>query len=264
MVFLLAFLVFVSFSSVTGANPINIDNSTSDGGIKNAVDNLDNNGTLFLDNGIYSGVNNTNILINKNVTIVGKDKQSTIIDGSGISRIFNITSGNSLTLINLTIRNCKSDIGGSIYSQGSLTLENCIFTNNSAVYNIDNPISGYGGAIAIFGNVDNVNIINSTFDSNNATGLGGVFYFDGKVNGINIANSNFYNNYGALGGGLYINNTFNGNLRITNSTFRGNNASGPGGAICFNNEVNGSVIIINSSFNNHSSFGIGGCYLFYE
>ncbi|MEA4957259.1 hypothetical protein SDC9_08437 [bioreactor metagenome] len=256
---LLLFLAFVSFTSVNGANPIHINNST-DGGIKNAVDSLNNNDTLLLDNGVYFGENNTNIQVNKNITIIGKDKQNTIIDGKGISGIFNISSGNSITLINITIKNGHSNRGGAIYSEGTITLENCIFMNNTVDY--DPYGNNYGGAIAVFSDVNDVNIINSTFDSNNAIGPGGAIYFDGKVNGINIINSSFYNNTCYVGGAIFFNNSVSGNTRISNSKFENNNANGPGGAICFYNNVSGFISIVDSYFIENHAFGVGGAIYF--
>ncbi|MGL6297587.1 MAG: hypothetical protein ACRC1M_00280, partial [Methanobacteriaceae archaeon] len=109
----MALAIFTSFSpisaavvtngtvvSVNGSNTINegIGNLTTSG-----------NGTIYLNDKYYNGSGNVGIGINgnRNITIIGNGTGSngTVIDGNGASRIFNIQTGNSLTLINLTIIN---------------------------------------------------------------------------------------------------------------------------------------------------------------
>src|SRR5439155_6157186 len=57
-------------------------------------------------------------------------KRSSAI-GTSDFRIFNVSSGN-VTISGLTVSNGRDDVGGGIYSQGSLTLNDCAVTGNIA------------------------------------------------------------------------------------------------------------------------------------
>lgn len=84
--------------------------------IKNATGTVNKNGTVNIANGVYTGVNNTNITINKNMAIKGQSKESTIINGTGTNWIFHIPGGINVTITNLTLTNGKSTSkGGAIY-----------------------------------------------------------------------------------------------------------------------------------------------------
>ena len=61
------------------------------------------NGIINIADGQYTGTNNTNITINKNITIQGQSETGTIINGTGINWIFSIPSGITVTFNNLTL-----------------------------------------------------------------------------------------------------------------------------------------------------------------
>ncbi|OQD59287.1 adhesin-like protein [Methanobrevibacter arboriphilus JCM 13429 = DSM 1125] len=180
-------LVFISLSAINAAEH-NITNTTS-GGLNRTVTDAGNGDIINLEEGIYTE-NVTNIIINKNLTIIGKNPQNTIIDAQKFGRIFNITSGNSLILINITLLNGTSSFGGSILNNGTLTLENTIFTKNN--------VTGSGGAIYSNGTL---NIINSNFINNTANSGGAIYSYDNNT--LNINNSNFtINKANNLGGAI--------------------------------------------------------------
>ena len=87
--------------------------------IQNATGTVSNGGTVNIANGIYAGVNNTNITINKNMTIRGQSKSSTIINGTGTAQIFQILRGMNVTIENLTFANGKATAGGAINNLGN-------------------------------------------------------------------------------------------------------------------------------------------------
>ena len=137
----LAILFLFTLSIVNAAGTVNINNTT-DGGIAKGIIDTETNGILNLDEGIYKGINNTNLTIDRNLTIIGKSRENTIIDGEGSNWVFNINGNYSVTFTNLTIKNAKKTKNGAgIYSvsQQTLKIENCSFINNSGQY---------GGAIA--------------------------------------------------------------------------------------------------------------------
>ena len=230
--------------------------------IKNATGTVNSNGTIYISKGTYY---ESNIQINTNMTIIGESQQNTIINGqqSGHS-IFTIASGVYLTIINLTLTNGTSDIGGAIANYGNLNVYNSTFINNKA---------SYGGAINN-GDDGALTVNNSTFDNNTGT-YGGVIWNSGDSS--TLTNNTFTNNIGTYGGVIY--NEHTGTIIVTNNTFDNNTAT-TGGAIfnygtstetsnTFNNNTatkggaiynQGTSTLVNNSFNNNTATKGGAIY----
>src|SRR4029077_8880564 len=88
-----------------------------------------------------------------------------IVDGANSWRIFDVSSGATLELKNLTIADANdlASSGGGIYNgQGTLTVVNSTLLNNF----------GFNAGGAIF-NDGALTVTNSTFVGNSATDLGG-------------------------------------------------------------------------------------------
>lgn len=134
--------------------------------IECAVNNSEGDSTIYLNDGEYVGANNRNITIDKSITIIGKSKENTIINGDSSAILFNVTG--RLTLINVTLLNGYStENGGSIYCDGgAINIKNCILKNSTAEAN--------GGAI--YNNLGVLNIEDSLFINNSASDYGGVLY----------------------------------------------------------------------------------------
>ncbi len=127
---------------------------------------------VHISNGTYTGTKNTNIVINKNINIIGQNSNSTIINAQNTSRIFIINSGCNVTILNLTLQNGNStNYGGAIYNGGNLTVTNSIFTGNTA--------SSFGGAIYNYG-ITNVNFNRIT--TNTAIQGRAIYNNGGEVN----------------------------------------------------------------------------------
>ncbi|MBI5459884.1 hypothetical protein [Methanobacterium sp.] len=210
--------------------------------IGNATGTVDSNGIVQIADGQYTGTGNTNITINKNMNITGESQSGTIINGTDNSWVFNIQPGITVTICNLTITNgYTTGSGGAIYNQGTLTLENCSFTNNTAncqsslegggaVYNYQSTlrvvncsfindrtlgIYHYGGAIGSF--LGTLDVTGCTFEGNVAEDRGGaISNFQGTSN---ISNSTFLGNYGSSDSAIY---NIYGSMNITNCTFTNN------------------------------------------
>lgn len=252
--------------------------------IKNATSTVNGGGTVYIDSGTYK---ENNITINTNMTIIGQNQETTIIDGADTNNIFNVQSGVQVTISNLTLLNGTFTNGGAIYNQGKLTLNNNNFINNSAVnggsvYNensgtltvtssnfINNSATDFGGAIYNSG-TSKVNDCNFT---NNMAGMGGAIYnystliasgnsftdnaaCDGGVivneDVLILSSSNFSNNTAMCAGGAIIN--FNAcTLTVTNSTFIGNTATFGGVVVNY-----GIVNFTSSSFSNNNASQYGG------
>jgi hypothetical protein len=239
--------------------------------IKSATNTVQSGGTVSIANGVY---NENNIIITKNMNIVGQTQQSTIIDGNNTNSIFFIQSGIFVTIKNLTLTNGTSSMGGAISNLGMLSLNNTTLMNNTATsegyggaitnqgtLNIDNSIfsnntatsEGFGGAI--FNSNGMLNVNNSTFTGNTAGDEG----FGGAIENLGILvinGSNFIDNsagYEGFGGSIYNDNVCN----ITSSIFTNNSAIGGFGGAIFNSDkslnVTSSIFIGNTI--DSSSFG---------
>lgn len=239
--------------------------------IQKGISSIQDNGTLKIGNGKYSGVNNTNITIDRNMNIIGESQAGTIIDGENLNRIFFIPSGVNVNIYNLTFINGNNTGSGAIQNNGTLTVNNCIFTSNTAGWN--GTSTNYGGAI---NNQGTLTVNNSIFNNNDAR-VGGAIY-NSPYATLNVNNSIFTNNAGKLGGAIYNHGTsfvksstftdntavrggaiFNLNydqlLDVDNCIFTNNNALYFGGAI-YNND--GNVTVKGSFFTGNSAPEIGG------
>jgi len=241
LIFSLIIILFTLINSVNAETITTISNTTAEG-IKGNIGSYD---TIYLNPGTYSGANNTNFTINKNVKIIGNgSKENIIIRGSMNNNTFIIEENVKVTFINITfmagkIRNggnlfidhctfsSRSTIssgsgygngfgGGAILNTGNITINNSIFTNCS---------SNYGGAIC---NLGNLSILNSNFTNNaarGAIGSGDIQYHYGgaiySVGFLNITNCNFINNTAYQGGCILA---YKGELIISNSRLENNEA----------------------------------------
>ena len=203
-------------------------------------------GTVHIANGTYTGTGNVGITINTNVNIVGESKYLAIIDGQNANRMFTISSGYTVTISSLTLQNglASNSNGGAIQNSGTLTINNCAFTSNSADAN--------GGAIY---NDGTLTVSGSIFTSNVANAYyGGAIYNEGT---LTVSGSTFTNNEGYDGGAIAGGTTTvqpSGALTITGSTFTGNTASSAGGAVW----THGTCNITSSTFTGNSANTSGG------
>ena len=171
------------------------------------------------------------IVINKNLTITGPSAPLTI-SGNNTNRIFNIQTGNSVSISNLTFTSGQANFGGAIFNQGNLTVRSCTFTGNSAVGSgaeggaIDSEGGGEGGSLTV---------INSTISGNNSDGDGGGILNCGNSVGI-LTNVTITNNHAdadanseGLGGGLAQ--VSSSNLTLNNTIIAGNFRNSGGAVI---------------------------------
>jgi len=205
---MILFAFSLQFSSA--ASDIKIINNTTDGGITealNSVDSTDSGEIIHLTPGVYSGENNTNILVDKNVTFKGRGDK-TVIDGKSRGNLFIIGENVNVTFINIVFLNAASQYGAAVYnnfSSSHVTFINCIFKDNTAMF---------GAAIY---NEGNVVVKNSIFIDNLAIYNGGAIYNNGD---FTIINSNFTSNVANFGGAIFNNGTMN----ARNCNFITNNA----------------------------------------
>lgn len=114
---------------------------------------------------------------------------STATNAAGV-RLFRITTGVSLTLINLTLSNGRSTNGGAVYNQGNLIAINCAFSSNRA--------AGRAGVAGVNGQDEDNSGGSGSAGGNGNPGLGGAIYND-SAGVASFTNCTFRLN-GAIGG----------------------------------------------------------------
>lgn len=207
------------------------------------------------------------INLTKNLTIDGTGAANLTISGNNTGRVFEVAKHIDATVRNLSITNGYSTSRGGgirVVDYGSITVENCRFSNNRG---------GLGGAIHI-GYASKGTVINSSFDSNDGT-LAKSGFSSGAIatygsGNLTVKNSQFTNNKGVNGGAIY---SLLGGLTVENSVFRNNSSEGDigGGAIFTDGAdpvgpgttVGGVIAIRGSRFEGNQTKGEGGALLLY-
>ena len=238
--------------------------------LANSIENTSEDSVLSLDRDYeYDSGNTEGILINKSITIDGKDH---VLDGANASRIFLISNSN-VTLKNLIFKNGFGDDGGAIQlSNSTLSISNCTFINNranaggGAIYaslsnvsiegcefsrNFGEGLYVSGGAVHLFNS--SADISSSRFSNNSADAGGAIF---GLGSSLDLKSSELsYNEASFYGGGVF----FEFFLKINSTVFHDNRAGLRGGAVhaSYLTEDNGiMVLILNSKiFSNTASYG---------
>jgi uncharacterized repeat protein (TIGR01451 family) len=204
-----------------GGNPVGFVYSS----IAAAITVAHSGDTIMLENG--ATFQEHGLVINKNLNFDVFNNGYATIDAKNLGNIFLISNGVTVNLKNLILKNGKSTLGGAIYNNGTLTVNNCAFQDNTATKN--------GGAIYNDGTLT-YNAVTHT--SETVTKNGGT---------LTVINSSFTGNKALNGGAIYNAGTLNittsatltdftitqngGTLSVINSVFKNNSATQNGGAI---------------------------------
>ncbi len=140
---LTAILIVSSFSLVMTILPENVRASTLYVGgsgpgnytkIQDAIDNASSGETIYVYNGTYY----ENIVVDKSLSLVGEDRNTTMIDGNGIGTVIYSMTANWLNITEFTITNSGSglfDAGMKIYSsQRGYIANNNILNNKEGIF----------------------------------------------------------------------------------------------------------------------------------
>jgi CSLREA domain-containing protein len=164
-------------------------------------------------------INIRNNLTIDGLTIIGYSVISAAVSGGNIDRVFSIAPGAVVTFTNMKIKDGTSVIGGGIYNEGTLTLQNVHVQENSALYDGGGiysglgavPIApGYDSASSYSGGIDSVSVtipiltlIDSAFLDNTAGSNGGGIANKGGA--LNMSGGTFLetNTADDSGGGIY-------------------------------------------------------------
>jgi len=204
------------------------------------------------------------------LTITGADQATTIIDGGGLDRVFDVHSGSTVEISGVTVQNGSLWYGAGIRNNSTLTLTSSTVSGNTGAH---------GGGIY---NRGTLTLINSTVTRNTSAAFGGGGIYSqgtltvtgstittnvaGEGGGINIrtgtatiTNTIISDNTGGGGSGGGINIAIDTTLTLTGSTVHGNSARFGGGM--FINQR--SVVALSDSTvsNNMASTDGGGIYI---
>lgn len=184
------------------------------------------------------------ITIDKNLTLIGagageSPAANTILDARQNGTTVIVDTGATVTLQNIRITGGQSpgsDLGGGVRNEGTLTLANCVVTDNTGVF---------GGGISNR-QTTSVLFLDSTFVLDNDAVKGGGISNNGTAtlsNGSAVQN----NQASEDGGGIRTLNT----LTLNNSSVAGNTADGDGGGIlavvAANVTLNGGSFVANNT-----------------
>jgi hypothetical protein len=220
-------------STLTVTN--NLDNGAA-GSLRADIAAAQSGDTIVFSNSVGPTITLTGgvLLIDRNLTIQGPGASHLAISGGHVSGVFDVAAGVQATLVGLTIRDGDAETGGGIFSNGTLTVNNCTLSGNYAYR-----------AGAIYSN-GTANISGCTLSGNTASGGypstilwggsylswyyggGGGLWNDGimTVSGSTLS-GNVVLSGGAGGGGIYN----SGRLTVSSSTITSNSASFAGGGI---------------------------------
>jgi nitrous oxidase accessory protein len=164
--------------------------------IQNAIDDANSGDVIFVYSGTYVG----RIVVNKTVTILGEDWDTTIVEGDGGGDVV-VVSADWVNISGLMVRN--SGIGGESSAIELLDVENCRITGNKVLDNeigistVQTNETFVGGNLASNNSIDirSISSRNITMEQNMMTG-GGVYLWGSSLedwNTHNIDGSNTVN-----------------------------------------------------------------------
>lgn len=223
------------------------------------LNSINDNSEIRISKGTYHV---QSITFTKNLSLIGENKENTIIIANTTNTLFNISDTVKVSLKNLTIKDYKSPGNAAIENYGTLQVDDCIFDDNNATsresqggsirnngkLDIKNSLftnnsASWGAGIY---NFELCNIEKTTFSSNSIQNVGGAVY--SKYGTLNVNNCNFEKNTAVSGAAIY---NMLGKLNVNNTEFYKNDAAKfYGGAI-----YSTGVAIVNNSrfYSNHAA-----------
>lgn len=275
------FVGFISFEpniGVTGGKTLYVGGTGANNytTIQSAVNAANSGDTIFVydDSAPYF----ENIIIGKSINLIGKNRDTTIIDGGGTGDVVNI-SANWVNITGFTITNSGGegqDAGLKLYSSQKCRINNnnvssnngpgiylCMSSNNNII--INNYIS-FSGLDAVLLDLSSNNNITGNNISDNWCGILLLSSLYNNLIGNNISNTKLGIVLGSSLNNIIIGNVVKNNWQgiclstssnnsIINNNISNNNA--PNGAISLYDSSNNNVIISNNVSNN----GNGICLL---
>ena len=194
--------------------------------------------TLTYD-GADSGTLPDVLTVGSSVVIEGPSAQHLAVRGNNLTGVFQVNSGVTATIRDLSITGGSAGTGGGIMTSGTLTLERV---------SVDHSTGGAGGGIYVGGGT--LSVSKSTIANNSASfGGGGIFIVGGQVV---IDSSTISTNtvISGSGGGVYL---AGGTLQLVQSTVTQNRGVGGGLKLITANQATVKNSIIAENFNGGGS-----------
>jgi hypothetical protein len=192
-----------------------------------------------------------NLTISFNLSVVGANPATTIVDGGGINTVITISGGN-VNLSRLTIRNGHApsgSSGGGINNYGTLMINNSNISGNVCA-----GLVCYGGGISNEAG-HQLTVNNSTIVGNSSHFLGGGVADNGTAT---INNSTIVANYAPGGGGIWVGGS--GTASLSNSTVSNNRGASRGTGLQGAVTVKNSIVAMNSGGGNCDSHVVSSGY----
>ena len=120
--------------------------------------------------------------VNKSLIIDGPGADQLAVSGDGVSRVFEISSGATVTISGLLITGGQAVQGGGIFNAGTLTLKDCDVAANQAAATAGGAAQGGG----IYSAGGALTIVDSTLSDNQADGGSGASGSGGNGQGGGI------------------------------------------------------------------------------
>lgn len=250
---------FVAPNGVDGVNSC-ADSRTPCATVQHAVNQARPGDEIRVAAGVYTGVQSIagltqTVYVGKDLTLVGgftttnwalpdPVARPTILDAQGAGRVVYIPTGVTAGLVGFHLRGGAASEGAGLYSEGTLTVEQCAIYSNAAT------LAG-GGVYVVAGTLT---LKKSEIYSNSAGATGG----SGVLVGAGVAvieDNRIYNNQaaGATGGGIQVQ---GGQTTIRRNRIWGNQTSDGAGVFVYGNTT--AVLENNLIYSNTASTGNGG------
>ena len=240
--------------------------------IQQGIDTSFEGDTIIVSSGDYLENINFN---GKNISIIGEDKNNTIINGNN-STVVSFLAGEDHTslLSGFTIINGSGYAGGIYCNSSSPSLNDLNIEFNFGFSGVESAggiyLSESSARLAnlnIYSNTgrgvliknSNILITNSNIHSNTTNGSGGGLFIDESIitaNNLHIYNNILTNTGYSNGGGIYLTN--NSNAEITESIIYDNLASTGGGVYFDNSNANFTNVTITNNIG--ENWGGGICF----
>ena len=238
--------------------------------IKSGLGVVSAGGTVNIAGGTY---NEHSMVLNKNMIIQGGSQDYVIIDAKFMDRIFTVKPGVKVTMNYLKLFHGKSTHnGGAIFSEGTLTMNNCrvkytkltgtsggAILNNLGSLTVNQCDVSYNCApmaAGIYTHSGTTTIKDSTLNYNNASGGAGGAAVNSKGS-LTLINDKFEYNKATpgFGGAIY---NYQGRLNVSSTVFK-SNSSPKGGAAIYTQDSVGTVYFIKNTFLYNNAYkGRGG------
>ncbi|MBI5965134.1 MAG: CSLREA domain-containing protein, partial [Chloroflexi bacterium] len=179
--------------------------------------------------------------ITEDLIILGAGKASTIIDGNGIDRVFDVIATATISEVTVSGGDAGTDFGGGFKVNVSLTLVRSRVTGN---------LAQAGGGIAVMSNLTSMTAIDTRIYANTSTFDGGGIYTYGIVT---LHSSLISGNTASHGGGIASGSTAS-QITVVNSTISGNDGNASGGGI----NVVGAADLYNATITDNTASDGGG------